>query len=234
MLFIDKYRIESARLKGRDYSQPGQYFVTICTQSHENYFGRLQNEKIELNDIGKIVKEEWIKTGKIRKNIIIDEFVIMPNHIHGIIIITENKQNAKSNKQTIQKIQNKLYDNYKNLNNDETNLHNVETTRRVVSTNIIEQAIDTENKSVNDINQCFENKKRIFKPNGPKSGSIGAIIGQFKSIVSKRSKQFIKENDKTIWQRNYYEHIIRDDTELNKIRLYIKNNPGNWLNDKYH
>jgi len=83
----DKHHRRSVRLKGYDYSQNGAYFITICTQNRECLFGKIVNRKMLINDAGKIAYDEWIKTGKMRKNIIIDQFIIMPNHIHGIIII---------------------------------------------------------------------------------------------------------------------------------------------------
>ena len=87
LLFQDRYRIKSTRYSGWNYADEGYYFVTICTYGKEEFFGKVLNGKMQLNDIGKIVAEEWLKTPKIRKNITLDEWIIMPNHIHGIIII---------------------------------------------------------------------------------------------------------------------------------------------------
>lgn len=89
MLFHNKYRIESARLSKWDYSSPGYYFVTICTHDRKCTLSQIQNEKVLLSRIGLIAKEEWEKTGLIRNNISIHEFVIMPNHVHGIIQIKQ-------------------------------------------------------------------------------------------------------------------------------------------------
>ena len=86
--FANKYRIKSTRLKNWDYSTPWWYFVTICTKDSSCYFGRINNGKIALTKTGKIVAEEWQKTEQIRQNVDLDEWVVMPNHLHGIIIIT--------------------------------------------------------------------------------------------------------------------------------------------------
>lgn len=86
---IEKYRIASARLKEYDYSAPNWYFVTINTKNHKEYFGEIKNGKMNLNDLGKTAEEEWIKTPELRKNIELDYYVVMPNHFHGILIITE-------------------------------------------------------------------------------------------------------------------------------------------------
>jgi putative transposase len=85
--FQNKYRIQSARLQGYDYSSDGGYFVTICTKNREHYFGEIVDEKMKLSKIGEIVADEWLKTKQIRKNVQLGEWVVMPNHIHGIVII---------------------------------------------------------------------------------------------------------------------------------------------------
>ncbi|MDD3120053.1 MAG: transposase, partial [Candidatus Gracilibacteria bacterium] len=85
--FKNKFRIQSNRLSNFDYSSSGAYFVTICANNRENVFGEIVNGEIILNDIGQIVEEEILATEKIRKNVIIDEFVIMPNHVHVIIFL---------------------------------------------------------------------------------------------------------------------------------------------------
>ncbi|MCA1994636.1 MAG: hypothetical protein LDL41_21715, partial [Coleofasciculus sp. S288] len=86
-LYKNKYRIESARCQNWDYTSNGYYFVTICTQNREYFFGDVMADKMQLSPIGKIVAEEWQKTAQIRSYIELDEWVIMPNHLHGIIII---------------------------------------------------------------------------------------------------------------------------------------------------
>lgn len=91
---IKRYHRKSIRLKDYDYSQPGEYFVTICTYDHECTLGEIINGEMRLNKIGKIVKEEWLRTENIRPGIELDVFVIMPNHIHGIIVIKDESPNV--------------------------------------------------------------------------------------------------------------------------------------------
>ena len=95
-MYKNKYRTTSTRLKNWDYSQYGWYFITICTKNREHFFGEVINEKMKLSPIGETVKQEWIKTPKIRPdmNLTLDEFIIMPNHFHAIIIIGNNKHNT--------------------------------------------------------------------------------------------------------------------------------------------
>ncbi len=87
MLFKNKYRIESSRLKGYDYSNPGAYFITIVTKNRKCYFGNIGKNKMVLNEFGKIVKNYWREIPDHFPNVILDEFVIMPDHLHGIIFI---------------------------------------------------------------------------------------------------------------------------------------------------
>ncbi len=86
-LFRGKYRVESARLRGWDYASDASYFVTICTKNKQHFFGKIIDGKMRLNALGEIVFDEWLRTSKVRPNVVLDEFIIMPNHVHGIIII---------------------------------------------------------------------------------------------------------------------------------------------------
>ncbi len=96
--FRKRYRIESVRLKGWDYSRCGAYFITICTRDMENYFGSIEDGNMVLSDVGKIANREWFKTPDIRSdmNLTLGEFIVMPNHVHGIIIIGENRYNSRT------------------------------------------------------------------------------------------------------------------------------------------
>jgi putative transposase len=85
---LNQYR-KSIRLKECDYSLPGEYFITICTHNHECIFGVVADEEMRLSVSGEIIKEEWLRTAAIRSNIELDSFVVMPNHVHGIIVLNE-------------------------------------------------------------------------------------------------------------------------------------------------
>jgi putative transposase len=86
-LFKDRYRAESSRLKGWDYSAVGYYFVTICTRNRECWLGEVANGIMRLSSVGEIIAAEWQKTSSLRENVTLDEWVVMPNHIHGIVCI---------------------------------------------------------------------------------------------------------------------------------------------------
>jgi putative transposase len=89
-LFLNKYRSQSIRKSGHDYTSPGAYFITINTDARIKWFGYIKNKIMKLSPIGEIVREEWLKSEIVRENIHLDEWIIMPNHIHGIIIINRN------------------------------------------------------------------------------------------------------------------------------------------------
>ncbi len=152
-------------MKGHDYTQSKAYFVTICAQRQNQIFGEIVEGQMRLNEYGKIAREEWLKTAAIRPNVILGDFVIMPDHFHAIIHIEGF----------------------------------VGATRRVART----QA----------------------KPIGLQSESLGSIIGQFKSMVTGRIRKLSSMPNRIIWQRNYYDRIIRSNA-FDDIRQYIQNNPS--------
>jgi len=88
-LFKSKYRIESSRLKGWDYASAGWYFVTFCTRGRQSFLGNVMGDDVRLSPIGEIVAEEWQRTPHVRPNVELDEWIIMPDHVHGIIIIND-------------------------------------------------------------------------------------------------------------------------------------------------
>ncbi len=95
--FQNKYRVPSSRLQNWNYGSPGFYFITICTKNREHYFGEIINDEMHLNALGSVVNSEWIKTPGIRPdmNLELGEFVVMPNHFHGIMMIGENEFNKR-------------------------------------------------------------------------------------------------------------------------------------------
>ena len=167
----------STRLKNYDYASNGYYFITVCIHDKECLFGEIRRGTAccALNEYGNIVNDEWIKSGYKRNEIELDEFVIMPNHMHGVIIIND-------------------------LGTD------LGTARRA----------PTEQFGL------------------PVSGSLPTIVRAFKSASTKRINELRNSSGQKLWQRNYYEHIIRDDKDLNRIRKYIKDNPVKWEEDEYY
>ncbi|MBL4887840.1 MAG: transposase [Flavobacteriaceae bacterium] len=108
--YQNKYRTDSMRLSGYNYSAEGYYFVTICTQGRDHFFGEIIVGEMKLNPIGEIAYEQWHLSEKIRQNIVLDEFVIMPNHIHGIVIIDNHKYRRDVAAQRLYNAAQRLYE----------------------------------------------------------------------------------------------------------------------------
>ena len=181
----------SIRLKNYDYSQKGSYFITIVTQNRKHLFGKIEDGKMILSSVGRIVEEEWLNTIQIRPNVTLGEFIIMPDHMHMIVTITTQVEKK---------------------DNDEW-IHS--------------------------------------NPKSP-SHTIGAIIRGFKGASTKKINLFLNSSSaprmgewqfapaapaapaapNKIFQRNYYEHIIRNQRDYHRIEKYIIDNPRNWKKKK--
>ena len=174
-LYNNRYRIESTRLKDWDYSRAGWYFITICTKNREMMFGNISNNRMILNKKGEIVRNSWDDLVNHYSNIKLDAFIIMPNHIHGIIAIT----------------------------------HNVKTGLKPVST--------------------IKNK-----PVSVKQYTLSEIMRGFKTFSARKINQLYNRSGIPLWQPRFYDHIIRNNNDLTRIREYIRNNPNKWQNDDLH
>jgi len=181
-LYKGKYRVESTRLPHRDYGANGWYFVTICTRDRTFFFGDVISGEIHLSKIGQIAQQFWADIPDHCAYTDLDAYVVMPNHLHGIVII--NKPNSSC---------------------------------RDVACKVSTFRGDTE----------FYRARSLMSP---KAGSLGAIIRSYKAAVS----QWCKRNNYSsfAWQPRFYDHIIRADESLDRIRDYIINNPAKWEDDK--
>ncbi len=161
--FKNIFRIPTARLPNWDYSSTGWYFVTICVKNRECCLGNITDRKMRFSSIGKIAQKYWLEIPNHYQNVTLDEYNILPNHIHGIIIIHSSVETGHA--PSLRK----------------------------------------------------------------KNHSIGNIIGSFKSASSNKIHKF-KPN--FFWQPRFYDHIIKNEQSLNKIRSYIRFNPLNWDTDE--
>ena len=164
-LYKNKFRIESSRLKDWDYSTPWWYYVTICTNNMVCWFGKVNKGKMIMNDLGKQVENYWKEIPTHYKKVELDYYIIMPNHVHGVIIINDVETGHAPSLQT-------------------------------------------------------------------KRPTLGSIVGSFKSAVSKWAHKNNYSNFK--WQSRFYDHIIRNESDLRRIRTYIQNNPLKWELDEYY
>lgn len=156
----------SIRLQGYDYSQPGAYFVTMITHGRQPLFGALINGNVSLSPLGHLAASLWRGLHDRFPRVDLDEFVVMPDHIHGIVVINEEMTQKK---------------------------------------------------------ECVS---QSLTPAETPDLPLGVIVGAYKSTVSRLYHAMCRSKEVQIWQRNYYERIIRNDNELNRIRLYIRENPA--------
>ena len=173
--FQNKYRIESARADWHDYDG-GTYFITICTKHREHFFGEIEDGEMVLSDIGRYAAEQFDNVSTHYPYAEIPLWAIMPNHVHGIVVIDGNKTK---------------YD------------------RRVVET--------WRAASLQDIANL--------------QGWLSVVIGGLKSSITRYTN---KNKISFSWQPRFHDHIIRDNSELNRIANYIENNVANWKDDEFY
>ncbi len=161
----DVHHRRSIRLKDYDYAHSGAYFVTICTHGKECLFGEVATDTMRLNDYGEIVTDCWMAIPSHFQSVELDEFIVMPNHVHGIVLIASNIKG--------------------------------------------------------------EHPSGTMMP-----GSLMTIVRSFKAAATKGINELRQTPGVTVWQRNYYEHIIRSEAETSRIREYIAANPLKWSTDR--
>lgn len=156
----------SIRLPDCDYASECTYFVTLCAHAREDLFGAVAGEAVVLTPLGQIVEQEWMASAHLRSEVYLDDYVVMPNHLHGIVSIVPGP--AGDRRSPLQ-----------------------------------------------------EDAAR-----GPAARSLGALIAGFKASVTKRARAMTGDAGLAVWQRGYYEHVVRDDDDLAGIRHYIRDNPA--------
>ena len=194
-------RRKSIRLPGYDYSEPGAYFVTICTARHRSIFSVIVDGVVQLTPIGRIVEKCWLDIPNHFHRAQLDAHIIMPNHIHGVILI---EPNCGANK------------------------------GEAFPTGIVRLDQNPGSSAPPQHVPCPGGNASPLRPVGTTSGSLGAIIQNFKAVTTRRVNQLNRTPGGILWQRNYYEHIVRYNDKLDEIRQYILANPWNWPKDKYY
>ena len=209
--FKNKYRIQSHRMPGWDYSNNGIYFLTIVTQNRKCIMGNVIIDKnthpyVSLSDFGKIVNNEWIQSFEIRDEIFLDTYIIMPNHIHAIVVLNKNKMNDTHNM-------------------DE--MHNVGGTH-----------VETHGRASLRANRSKQQNQFVRKPKSISSfigGFKSAVNSKIDDFIDQNNLDIPKYNrDNHFFQSNYHDHIIRNNAEYERIKKYIINNPLKWDNDKFN
>ncbi len=189
----------SIRLKNYDYSQNGSYFITIVTQNRKHLFGKIEDGKMILSSVGRIVEEEWLNTIQLRPNVTLGEFIIMPDHMHMIVTITTQVEKK---------------------DNDEWIHSNPKSPSHTIGA-IIRGFKGASTKKINLFLNSSRTGELLFAPSSELL--FAPRMGEWQSAPSSPNK---------IFQRNYYEHIIRNQRDYHRIEKYIIDNPRNWKKKK--
>jgi putative transposase len=180
----------SDKLLGYDYSWTGTYFVTICTHKRECLLGQVEDGAMVLSEYGRIVEQCWCALPHHFPGVELDAFVVMPNHVHGIITITAFGRGEALAKQ-----------------------YQTKSPKWLANASPLQPP-------------------QSLRPHGTKSYSLGAMVQNFKSVSARRINQARLTPGALVWQRNYYEHVVRNEDELNSIRQYVLGNPTLWEKDE--
>jgi putative transposase len=192
-----RHHRKSIRIKEFDYTQAGAYFVTIVTYQRDCLFGKIENGIMVLNDFGKIADECWRAIPEHFPFIELGAYVVMPNHVHGVIVIRADES---------------------------------------ASDDVVAQPVGAA-RTINDGGGADDGRGAIYRAptdhieqfGKPIKGSLPTIVRTYKAAVTRRIGR--EHNATGIWQRNYYEHIIRDEKDLQRITDYIEANPSRWDED---
>ena len=234
----------SIRLKGYDYSQPGVYFITICIAGRRCLMGCVSDGVMELSKYGRIAKKHWIELPNRFSGIELGEYVIMPNHMHGIVRIHDvgvpvgaslaDARNADdfNNRARASRAPT---DARNDVDNFDTGIKNVGASladaRDMANLNNRARASRAPTYTRNTAN--LNNRARACRA----PTNLGDVVGAYKSLVANEILTIFKQNNEHMgkfWQRNYYERIIRDQESVRIISEYITNNPVNWEKDTYY
>ena len=205
----------SIRLKNYDYSQKGSYFITIVTQNRKHLFGKIEDGKMILSSVGKIVEEEWMNTIQLRPNVVLGEFIIMPDHMHMIVtIITQIEKKDKeewihSNPKSPSHTIGAIIRGFKGASTKKINLFLNSRTG---------ESLFAPSKKIN-----------LFLNSSEESREGELLFAPSSELPFAPSAPFAPNK---IFQRNYYEHIIRNQRDYHRIEKYIIDNPRNWKKKK--
>jgi len=219
--FNNKYRIPSARLQSWDYGSNGAYFITICTKHRQHLFGEIYNNEMQLNESGQLAEKYWLEIPMHFPFIELGNFVVMPNHTHGILIIDKpdggivETPNLGVSKMNANVETPKLGDDKMDANVETPKLGNGKMDANVETPKL---GVSTAKNNIGGKNEKW------------KSNTIGSIINQYKRIVTINARLIHAD---FAWQSRFHDHIIRNAQSFEIIQDYIANNPLNWEKDKF-
>jgi REP element-mobilizing transposase RayT len=209
------------RLPGYDYTRPGGYYVTIVTHGREPVLGAVTAGSVVLSAPGVIVQKTWRSLPHHFASVRLDEFVVMPNHVHGIILITDDHDGFRRGEALDQSGRGRSGD---TIILPAPGLDLPGQTRH--SASVQAHSVPSEGRGRSG-DGMGESQVSVDLPLRADRG-LPEIIRAFKSFSARQINRMQNTPGQPFWQRNYYEHIIRDATELQKIRRYIQSNPLRW------
>ncbi|MEM9006416.1 MAG: hypothetical protein AAGE59_23180 [Cyanobacteria bacterium P01_F01_bin.86] len=253
----------SHRLKGYDYTAYGFYFVTICTYQRQHLFGEIQKGQMILSTIGTVAQAHWQRLPRHFPELILDAFVMMPDHMHGILIIGGDRaihaSSLRSPECTDDDLRAMDFANHSSDDpiNSGPNASSPRSPDDVRATHFVSHPSDdpinsSQNASPLRSPECPDDDLRAMhfmnypsdnpinsgpnassprspqRPNGPKSKSLGEIVGNYKSVSTRQINRLRKAKGTPVWQRDYHDRIIRNEVALERIRAYIVANPKAW------
>jgi len=240
----------SIRMRGYDYSQPGAYFVTIVTQGRECVFGEIVDGETRLNPAGQMIATVWGDLPVRFPFVQMDAFVVMPNHLHGIIVLTgggvglDGRGESRLVSSTRRGIRPDGTGHGDGLGDHEDRAYDVGGDRgnRHPLGDHEDRAYDVGGDRGNR-HPLGDHKDRPYnmghgdRPRGTLPGTVGRVVQGFKSITTHEYIVGVKEQGWTpfpgrLWQRNYYEHVVRGEGDLRRVRQYIADNPQRWALDR--
>ena len=208
----------------------GLYFVTICCQDNICRFGKVENGVMLLNQFGEIAHDEWVKLSERYSNALFEIFQIMPNHIHGIIEIRASAADVGATLAVAQ--------NTPDVQNEKSVAQNGNNTGDGGIIGIEDyDVIGAGDYGVIRAGASPAPTPPAIDKNIPAMPTVGNIVGAYKSLVTNKCLEIYKSHNVymgKLWQRDYYEHIIRNDHSFQRIIRYIENNPMNWESDRFY
>jgi len=233
----NQHQRRSIRLAEYDYRRSGVYYVTVCTQDRACLFGQIVDGRMEVNDAGRMVLATWHSLCNRFPIIDLDAFIVMPNHVHGIIVITTNDSNMTHRRGAVGATLVVAHDDVPAHDDDMpmddsavVGVGNVPVNNHVPADDGV--VVGAGLVPAHGRMPAHDRATTRVAP------TLGDVIGAYKSVVTVQYARGVKTHGWTpfrnrLWQRNYYEHVIRDEDSLDLIRQYILDNPRRWDEDRY-
>lgn len=222
------------RRPGYDYAQQGAYYLTICTDDRRHWFGRIADGVMHPSPIGELAQQCWDAIPQHMPHVDVGEFVVMPNHVHGIVVIRERLVDVRGDVRGV------------GARHDAPGMRAVDTPG--IANNTSDSTPDDPGTEMPGGDPYAADAhgqhtrarhdaplRDTPKPPGIPRGALGQIVASYKSAVTRMAyRDGLVPHGTPVWQRNYWDRVIRDDGEWDRIAKYIRDNPANWKGDRFN